>query len=179
MFYSTIYCPECRRENVVYDPFTFLSVPVKICFFSQVTLTDYLKSFIQQDNLDENNKWYCENCKQKVRATKTMGIERCSKFLIIHFKRFEYDGVEPRKIVTNVQYPDELDLSDFCKNDRGKLKLISVIFHLGNASSGHYTCASREEGTDKWFYYNDSLVNPIDQAKAHSEDAYILIYQKI
>ena len=178
MFYSSIYCPECKHETTVYDPFTFLSLPVKQRYFGSENLVDCLKNFTESSKLDESNKWKCDNCGKLVCATTRMGIERCPNILIIHLKRFEFSLERTVKIETDVSFPNELDLHSFCEHDRGKAKLISVIYHSGSIYNGHYTASSLDPLTNTWYYYNDSFVSKVDGNKVHNQNAYLLIYQK-
>jgi ubiquitin carboxyl-terminal hydrolase 4/11/15 len=52
-------------------------------------LTDCLKEFKQTELLDEDNKWYCNKCKDHVQATKTLEIFRVPRILVISLKRFK------------------------------------------------------------------------------------------
>ena len=178
MLYSSLFCPECKTTVTVYDPFTFLSLPVKRRFFGKEKLIDCLKNFAESSNLDENNKWKCAHCGKRVCATTKIGVERCSTILIIHLKRFEYSSDRCIKIETEVEFPNELELKDFCKSDRGKAKLVSVVYHSGTIYGGHYTAASLDQSCGNWYYYNDSSVSKINISKVHNQNAYMLIYQK-
>jgi ubiquitin carboxyl-terminal hydrolase 4/11/15 len=85
-----------------------------------IQLTDCLKEFKVTETLDEENMWYCNQCKEHVCATKTMEIFKLPPILIITLKRFKVgrarymfssSGV---KLDTLVEFPlDNLDMRDF------------------------------------------------------------------
>jgi len=54
-----------------------------------VLLSDCLREFKITEKLDEDNKWYCNMCKEHVIATKTMEVYRTPPILIITLKRFK------------------------------------------------------------------------------------------
>ena len=51
------------------------------------------RKFTNTEVLDEDNKWYCNKCKEHVKATKTMQIWKVPDILVLHLKRFEYSTV--------------------------------------------------------------------------------------
>jgi hypothetical protein len=85
-----------------------------------VSLIDCLKEFRVTETLDEDNKWYCSQCKDHVTANKTLEVYRTPPILIITLKRFKTGkskygfGVGGSKLETQVDFPlDGLDMSDF------------------------------------------------------------------
>jgi len=52
-------------------------------------LVDCLAEFKQSEVLDEDNMWYCRNCKEHVQAVKTLELFRVPRILIITLKRFK------------------------------------------------------------------------------------------
>ena len=57
-----------------------------------VTLTNCLREFKITETLDEDNKWYCSECKDHVIADKTMELYRSPPIMIITLKRFKTGG---------------------------------------------------------------------------------------
>lgn len=55
---------------------------------SEITLDNCLREFKQSEQLDEDNMWYCNKCKEHVRATKTLELFKVPRILIISLKRF-------------------------------------------------------------------------------------------
>jgi ubiquitin C-terminal hydrolase len=174
--YSSLECPLCGNVEAVHDPFVFLSLNIP-GRRSSVALRDCLASFSECDVLDARNKWKCEKCGKKVRATKKMGVKCCGQVLIIHFKRFA--AARFAKIDTAVEYPDVLDSASFAAEPTGRYRLIGAVFHSGGLGGGHYTAAAVDLPSGRWFNFNDSTATPIDKSGAHKGTAYLLIYERI
>lgn len=104
-----------------------------------ITLEECLQMFTSEETLDEDNSWYCSDCKTHRQALKTMQFWSLPKILIIGLKRFETSaggmmaqmygsrygqlsgatGGHREKISTFVDFPIKgLDLSPFCKKGR-------------------------------------------------------------
>jgi ubiquitin C-terminal hydrolase len=175
--YSSLECPLCHNIEAVHDPFVFLSLTIPGRKMLSVTLKDCLASFSECDVLDARNKWKCEKCGKKVRATKKMGVKCCGQILIIHFKRFA--ATRFVKVDTAVDYPDVLDSALFAAEPTGRYRLIGVVFHSGGLGGGHYTAAAFDLTSQRWFNFNDSLATPIDKSGAHKSAAYLLIYERM
>lgn len=174
ILYDNIKCNSCGFISTSHEPFLFLSLSISKSS-DNIQLKDCINSFSKSEQLDDDNKWKCEKCKNYVRATKSMGIEKCPPVLIIHLKRFNRFS----KIDTNIIYPDVIDISKFTlSKQKKKYQLIGVVFHIGGLNGGHYTSAAIDLPTNQWYYFNDSSVTKIDISQAHSCRAYILFYQE-
>jgi len=84
----------------------YLSVPVP-AGQSQVTLNACIDRFCDLETLTEKDGWFCSRCNTQRRATKQLKLWRLPDYLIIHLKRFAFDGPWRNKITTNVQFPHE------------------------------------------------------------------------
>lgn len=86
---------------------------------SNVQLEQCLNEFKQVETLDEDNKWYCNKCKDFVQADKTLEIYRIPRVLIISLKRFKtsknrYGFGGGQKLDTLVDFPlTGLDMKPF------------------------------------------------------------------
>ena len=103
---------------------------------AEATLADCFESFKQTETLDENNKWYCKNCKDHVQANKTMELQTLPRILIITLKRFKqsrsrYGGgifgmmegmfSAGEKLETLIDFPLEgLDMSPYVRSESQK-----------------------------------------------------------
>lgn len=54
-----------------------------------ISIDDCFNEFKRQELLDEDNKWYCNKCKEHVQATKQLEIFKVPPILIINLKRFK------------------------------------------------------------------------------------------
>lgn len=82
---------------------------------TKLTLYDCLNSFMVEENLTGNDKWYCGKCKDHVVASKKMEVYRCPEILIIHFKRFSHNRsstFSSKKLTDKIDFPiDGLNMS--------------------------------------------------------------------
>ena len=56
---------------------------------SCITIEDCFNEFKKTEILDEDNMWYCNKCKEHVRAKKQLEIYKAPPIFIINFKRFK------------------------------------------------------------------------------------------
>jgi hypothetical protein len=164
-----------------------------------VTLGQCFETFTKPERLDENNMWYCAQCKEHVRAMKTMELWRLPNILVVHLKRFEYKHAMRRdKLDTLVDFPLEgLDMSVHCalsstssfvdETVPADYDLFAVTNHFGRMGFGHYTAFARrwdESGiSDNWDLFDDSNVRSVGDgmsqtASVVSPAAYVLFYRR-
>ncbi|ESP05048.1 hypothetical protein LOTGIDRAFT_109772, partial [Lottia gigantea] len=171
-FKSTIVCSECSHISVTFEPFMYLSLPIPRALERQIC----------NEVLDEQNPWYCPQCRKNQCANKRMTVWRYPDTLIVHLKRFVFHEFSSTKIDNPVIFPQKnLDLTDFLsgpKNTDLQYDLYSVVCHFGGSNSGHYTAYSKHPIYQEWFYYNDETVTK--QTPKHDEysSGYVLFYQK-
>jgi len=153
-------------------------------------LTDLLGSqgFTRKEHLQGDNRYYCEKCKEKQKATKQFTIGSPPGTLILHLKRFSYDkyGNEGKKLQNDVAFPKELDLKDLdlmtpeSRALQTGYYLRAVVVHKGlSLGRGHYIAYARYKDTGKWFCYNDSDVTQVKYDKVKEEQAYLLFYDNM
>lgn len=86
-----------------------------------VDIQHLLKRFSEPEQLDEDNMWYCSNCKDHVQANKKIQIYKAPKYLILHMKKSKGDGMLGSRlsesVCKNVQFPiSDLDMTPFVLN---------------------------------------------------------------
>lgn len=139
-----------------------------------------MQEFKQSETLDEDNKWYCNKCKEFVQATKTLEIYRVPKVLIISFKRFKAGksryGFGGQKIDTHVDFPLKgLDMRPFVlmpeqKNSPSLLyDCYGISNHFGGVGGGHYTAFAKNPINGKWYDFDDSSVREISENSRYSD----------
>lgn len=77
-------------------------------------VVDCIEKYCQMEQLEETEMWYCDKCKQHVRAWKQFHLYKTPPILIIHLKRFQYSASTHRrdKISTFIDFPlTDLDLT--------------------------------------------------------------------
>jgi ubiquitin carboxyl-terminal hydrolase 10 len=101
-------------------------------------------------------------------AAKQVFIETLPPVLILHLKRFHYEGENgTQKIWKKVGYPLELTVPKelFAPHLRNvgltgmRYRLNSVVYHHGkNASGGHYTADVRRQDGREWIRIDDTVI---------------------
>ena len=144
----------------------------------EISLNDTFEILREEELLDENNEWFCDNCKKKQRAIKKLEIYNAPKILIIQIKRFSHNN----KINTKVNFPlTNLDINNYILskfNDNIKYDLFAVANHYGSLYYGHYTAICKNSLDNKWYEYNDSYISETDESKVVSSNAYVLFYRQ-
>ena len=155
---------------------------------------DCLNLFRSEERLQEDNMWYCSNCKKHQMAFKKIDIYKEPLYLIIQLKRFKQNNYSYSSSIfeglyggdgknsTFIDFPiKNLDLSKFVIREDKPNKILYDLFavtnHFGGASFGHYTADCKNNGS--WFNFNDSSVMRIqDERTIVNSSAYILFYKK-
>lgn len=106
--------------------------------------------------------------------------------LVLHLKRFSFDGGVRTKINTKVIFPLNLNLSQRISVDSHAFavqlplyELYGVINHIGTVDGGHYFSFGRISVADGtlWYKFDDSIVTQIGSADLQSNNAYVLFYR--
>ncbi|CCD25659.1 ubiquitin-specific protease UBP10 NDAI_0F03410 [Naumovozyma dairenensis CBS 421] len=151
------------------------------------TIEKAIRDFFNPELLkvDKNDKGYvCEKCNKTTNAIKRSTILRAPETLVVHLKKFRFNGSTSSKMKQAVSYPMYLDITEYCESSKkvlpAKYQLLSVVVHEGRSlSSGHYIAHCRQpDGT--WATYDDELINKISELKLLTEpNAYYLVYTRL
>lgn len=141
---------------------------------SEVQIEDCFKEFKQVETLDEDNKWYCNKCKDFVNANKTLEIYTVPKIMIISLKRFKVGrnkygfGGAGLKLDTLVEFPlENLDMSPYIMSQQQQRRgpvlydCFGVSNHFGSSGFGHYTAFAKHPISGEWYNYDDSNVTKV------------------
>ncbi|XP_077997082.1 ubiquitin carboxyl-terminal hydrolase 8-like [Glandiceps talaboti] len=179
-FKSTIQCLKCNKTSVTYDVFMYLSLPLPSN--SRCTLNDCLRNFTKQEKVTGSDKWYCPRCKVHREANKRIEIWKLPHILLIHLKRFSYEGVWRHKLQTYVDFPlSGLDMSGHVIGPkiRPTYYLYAVSNHYGTMDGGHYTAYCQHSANQRWYKFDDTEVYEMSASSVKSSAAYILLYTSI
>ena len=73
-----------------------------------------MQAFLQPEQLDTTETWYCGRCKEHVQAQKKLDLWSLPELLVVHLKRFSYSRHSRDKLDAPVDFPlSGLDLSSF------------------------------------------------------------------
>lgn len=183
---TVIKCAACKHENLNASPYCTLSLPIPND--ESISVFNCLNNLSLPEELDGYKCDKCNNDKGNFMEKKMITTP---KVLILHLKRFESDMFgNLQKKNTIVDYPEHLNLNEYCFNNSGnysnKFTLFGVICHFGNLNGGHYINYTRrirnindEYIYTPWFRCNDELVNPVAQDEViNNKLAYILFYHR-
>lgn len=152
-----------------------------------ISVLDCIRKYCQIEQLEESEMWYCNKCKEHVRAWKQFHLYRTPPILIVHLKRFHYSPITHRrdKIDLLVDFPlKNLDLRNEVMHwnqdgdDEPIYDCYAVSNHFGGLGGGHYTAyALNDEG--EWCNFDDSRVTKnVDESEVVSSAAYVLYYRR-
>jgi ubiquitin carboxyl-terminal hydrolase 4/11/15 len=153
-------------------------------------LSDCLDAFVAPEFLGDGNKVYCSKCKSQQRVRKQIDIWREPDILIVHIKRFQFNGTCFEKLGQHIEPPEEFDLGKWiAKRDEYVVEgaiytLYGIATHHGGLSGGHYfsTCANSAGDETTWYKFNDTVVTKYtpEEFKAASShrQGYVLFYRK-
>ncbi|TFY59459.1 hypothetical protein EVG20_g7789, partial [Dentipellis fragilis] len=167
-----------------------------------ISLQDCLDEFTKEEQLGEDDPWYCPQCKKHQQATKKFDIWSVPDVLVVHLKRFSNSRALRDKIETFVDFPLKgLDLTEMAQERQVARKLqargvdvqemglsdldepllydlYGVDEHLGGLGGGHYRAYAYNHVTDRWYHFDDSYVTPAQPEAAVNANAYLLFYKR-
>ena len=75
---------------------------------------DCLQKFVEKEELDDSERFFCNSCKSKQPSTKQFWIRRLPTVLCLHVKRFRWSAYARTKIDTFIEFPlNGLDMSGY------------------------------------------------------------------
>lgn len=173
-------CQVCKGESVKFESFMNISLPVPKS--GRVTLYDCFREFCKPEVIDKDNSWVCPKCKVKVKAIRKCDIWKLPPVLIIHFKRFNFDGKKIVKTHDFVDFPvDSLDLKGFAIGKQKEIcdyTLYGQICHKGTLDNGHFFSVIKNWRDGQWYVCDDSVVRYKNPYKLVKDHAYVLFYQR-
>ena len=138
-------------------------------------LLERLLKLFQPETLEGENAFWCGDCQESHRATKTLSYTNIPTILIIHLKRLLPGG----KIHNHTPFDTTLDMEPFMTpglRSAQRMELISIISHQGTGKNRHYVAATKK--LTEWILYDDATTTQLTPAQLHRLQAYVLIYRK-
>jgi len=155
----------------------------KIDATGSVSLYDCLKLFSGEEQLGENDAWYCTECKDFRQAFKKFDIWSAPQILVVQLKRFsQVNRIWRERLDNLIDFPlDNFDLTEFVIGPKAVppiYDLFAVSNHFGSMAGGHYTAFARHRNDNKWYRYDDSTVTETSHSEIVSRAAYVLFYRR-
>jgi ubiquitin carboxyl-terminal hydrolase 8 len=70
-----------------------------------VSIEECLEQFLEEETLKGDDAWHCPRCKQPRTASKKLSIVKLPTVLLVHLKRFSFEGPFRNKLETKVLFP--------------------------------------------------------------------------
>ncbi|MCQ2821437.1 MAG: hypothetical protein MJ252_29605 [archaeon] len=176
---SSITCGKCKNISTCKENFIDISLDV----MDSNNIYSSFAKYCEIEQLEGENQYYCEICKEKRDSVKQLLFRKFPKILILHLKRFDN---KQRKITKKIDFEREINLKDFYYHPEGKerrkyiFRLKAVLLHQGNSIySGHYFSYVNVTGQEDWYCFNDTIVKRIDPSLVYDSKPYILFYEKL
>ncbi|KAJ3063307.1 ubiquitin-specific protease doa4, partial [Podochytrium sp. JEL0797] len=164
-------CLTCHTTSTTFNPFMYLSLPIPPKNSAGVTngpvyLDECLDKFVEIEILDGEDAWTCSRCKCKRRTRKTMTIAKLPPILLVHLKRFYFQGPFKSKLETYVDFPlASMDLGKYVPGGAAGSQLYdlyAVSNHTGTLTGGHYTATVHNSSKKQWYNFSDTRVGVCD-----------------
>jgi ubiquitin C-terminal hydrolase len=177
---SIIHCSKCNHKVNRVEVFKGFSLEIQ----NIKKLNDAINEHMKQEELDG---YKCDNCGEKDCCLKSHVLLNTPQYLFVQLKRFNFDWNKQRFLKTShkVDFEEFLHFKEhLLHNNENKnvdkvdlYKLSSVINHVGNVNGGHYY--SFHKFKDSWVKCDDDNVSFINERQVYSQNAYILLYEKV
>ncbi|XBW35201.1 hypothetical protein QEN19_000764 [Hanseniaspora menglaensis] len=181
-FKQSIKCGSCNEISVTEQMFYDLSVVLsKKKKTSKINLNNCIEQFFQKEKIVDG--YNCDSCKASNKnSEKNIKILEEPEYLVIHLKKYKFDGLESHKMKQKVNFNKYLDVTNYkdCTQVPSLYQLTSVVCHSGRSlSSGHYI-AHTLQPDQSWATYDDDYINKISEVDVLDvNDAYYLVYAKL
>ena len=164
------------RNNNMANNFMFLNQNQN----NRVNLYDCFLYNQKNEFFTGSNQNYCNICKQLSNSIYSSKIYISPNSLILILNRGKGN-------IYNIKldFTETIDITQFIlQKDMPQIiyNLYGVITHIGQSGpSAHFVASCKSPVDNKWYRYNDSIVNPINDVQKEIIDfgtPYILFYQK-
>ena len=190
----------CNHHRTNINDFYSIQLQVQ----NKKNIYESLDTLTEGELMNGDNCIFCPKCNKKFPALKRQLFRTLPRVLMFVLKRFEFnfDTMTKFKINDYYEFPIELDMNKYTSefNDNKNTQknniyiLKSVIVHMGNSEGGHYYAFIKDNETQNWYQFNDTLVTLFDINNLKDEtfggkeegsnenklkSAYLLFYEKI
>jgi len=169
----------------------FFTLQLDIQSDNVMSVEDALHENFSSERLDG---YICSKTKMEIEASRNLSLEELPSILILHIKRFVYDGNTGgcQKVMKHVEFSVDLEISRDMMSVASKskytakqrqYKLFAVVYHNGReATKGHYVADVYHTGYASWLHCDDSIIKPTAEQlvtqPAPNSVPYILFYRR-
>ena len=132
---------------------------------ANIDLDDCLDEFAREEQLGQDDLWYCPRCKEHRQAKKTLQLWRVPDIFAVHLKRFSANRGWRDKLDNLIEFPLQgLDLTErvgdkamLAEGERLVYDLFAVDNHYGGLGGGHYTAYAQNFVDGKWYSFDGTF----------------------
>ncbi|CAM9856110.1 unnamed protein product [Phaeothamnion confervicola] len=157
-----------------------------------VALEGCLAAFFATERLRGAEQFFCDGCRAKTDAEKSLRLVHGPEVLCLHIKRFRRLYWVSHKLYNGVSFPLKgLDMRPYLTPaaaaasavgeetpDPLLYDLVGLVEHTGGLQRGHYTAHVRDAASNRWFYASDEDVHQVTAAAVARRNPYVLFYQR-
>ena len=169
-------CPLCDYTTSNMDPIMTINLDIDEMTDS---IYDCLNNYTDEFTMDEENKWTCDKCGEKVQCKKKNKFWKLSDIVIINIKQYNDNQKKYDKFI---KYPKILNMESYCINYKGlsmNFELQSLCIHSGGLGGGHYFAYCKNQMDNKWREYNDTHVSELQEDDVYNKKPYCLFYKRV
>ncbi|GMH36783.1 hypothetical protein BSKO_04656 [Bryopsis sp. KO-2023] len=175
--HTQLSCPTCGNERHIFEDSTQLEVdlPRK----GTATIEECVAKSAG-GTIETGVEWFCGACMTNVQANRRTTITKFPEVLVIIVKRFQFTmkgGIKKKKNPIQL-HGKPINFGCEMGVQEAYFHLAGVIDHHGGLGGGHYTARVLNPQTTKWFYYNDSRVEGIDEPCRAESTPYALLLRR-
>ncbi|XP_038696687.1 ubiquitin carboxyl-terminal hydrolase 26 isoform X1 [Tripterygium wilfordii] len=157
-------CSKCGKDSDAssnMEDFYDLELNVK----GLKNLDDSLNDYLSVEKLHGDNQYFCETCKARVDATRSIKLRTLPDVLNFQLRRcvFNPQTSTKKKITSVFCFPRQLNMRKrLCEPHQDELlyDLSAVLIHKGTAvNSGHYVAHIKDDNTGQWWEFDDENVS--------------------
>ncbi|XP_062022879.1 ubiquitin carboxyl-terminal hydrolase 26 [Rosa rugosa] len=157
-------CSKCGKDSEAssnMEDFYELELNVK----GLKSLDESLDDYLSVEELQGDNQYFCESCKTRVDATRSIKLRTLPTVLNFQLKRcvFLPKTTTKKKITSAFMFPGVLDMRQRLSEPsqiESIYDLSAVLIHKGTAvNSGHYVAHIKDEKTGQWWEFDDEHVS--------------------
>ncbi|KAG4931153.1 hypothetical protein AAZX31_17G188900 [Glycine max] len=156
-------CSQCGRDSEAsskMEDFYGLELNIKGLKGLDESLDDYLAI----EELHGDNQYFCESCKTRVDATRSIKLRTLPDVLNFQLKRYVFlpQNTMKKKVTSAFSFPAELHMHHRL-SEPSQFELMydlsAVLIHKGTAvNSGHYIAHIKDVNTGQWWEFDDENV---------------------
>ena len=174
---SNTKCSGCKKTLYNYQYFQFLSFPAFNFDDKFFNIYQGFKEFKKPELMKGDNQCYCQKCKGLRDAIVTSKLFYTPPYLIINIDYGKDKKYKPKRL----DFGEKIDLTDFTDKqyEENTYELIAISTHIGRSgNSGHYIAYCKNINNNKWYKFNDSIVDECYFSEVNSNSPYLLIFKR-